>query len=71
MLFFAYIWYDETSEYYYYDDGKLIRWIDSDEKAHDNETDNEEYTARGEKYWNNSLKALKGEGTKTDDDVSD
>ena len=29
-LFFAYIWYDETSEYYYYDDGKLIRWIDSD-----------------------------------------
>ena len=70
-LFFAYIWYDETSEYYYYDAGKLIRWIDSDGKAHDNETDNEEYTARGEKYWNNSLKALKGEGTKTDDDVSD
>lgn len=70
-LFFAYIWYDETSEYYYYDDGKLIRWIDSDGKAHDNEADNEEYTARGEKYWKNSLKALKGEGTKTDDDVSD
>lgn len=70
-LFFAYIWYDETSEYYYYDDGKLIRWIDSDGKAHDNEIDNEEYTTRGEKYWNNSLKALKGEGTKTDDDVSD
>ena len=70
-LFFAYIWYDETSEYYYYDNGKLIRWIDSDGKAHDNETDNEEYTARGEKYWKNSLKALKGEGTKTDDDVSD
>ena len=70
-LFFAYIWYDKTSEYYYYDDGKLIRWIDSDGKAHDNETDNEEYTARGEKYWKNSLKALKGEGTKTDDDVSD
>lgn len=70
-LFFAYIWYDETSEYYYYDDGKLIRWIDSDGKAHDNETDNEEYKARGEKYWKNSLKALKGEGTKTDDDVSD
>lgn len=70
-LFFAYIWYDETSEYYYYDDGKLIRWIDSEGKAHDNETDNEEYTARGEKYWKNSLKALKGEGTKTYDDVSD
>ena len=70
-LFFAYIWYDETSEYYYYDDGKLIRWIDSDGKAHDNETDNEEYTARGEKYWNNSLKALKKKKKKTDDDVSD
>lgn len=70
-LFFAYIWYDETSEYYYYDNGKLIRWIDSEGKVHDNETDNEEYTARGERYWKNSLKALKGEGTKTDDDVSD
>lgn len=70
-LFFAYIWYDETSEYYYYDNGKLIRWIDSEGKVHDNERDNEEYTARGERYWKNSLKALKGEGTKTDDDVSD
>ena len=70
-LFFAYIWYDETSDYYYYDNGKLIRWIDSEGKVHDNETDNEEYTAREERYWKNSLKALKGEGTKTDDDVSD
>ena len=32
-LFFAYIWYDETSEYYYYDDGELIRWIDSNGKC--------------------------------------
>lgn len=71
-LFFAYIWYDETSEYYYYnDDGELIRWIDSNGKCHDNETDNEEYVKRGEKYWDNSLKALKGEGTKTDNGVSD
>lgn len=70
-LFFAYIWYDETSEYYYYDDGELIRWIDSNGKCHDNETDNDEFVKRGEKYWNNSLKALKGEGTKTDDGVSD
>ena len=31
-LFFAYIWYDETSEYYYYNDGELIRWIDSNGK---------------------------------------
>lgn len=37
----------------------------------DNETDNDEFVKRGEKYWNNSLKALKGEGTKTDDGVSD
>lgn len=71
-LFFAYIWYDETAEYYYYNDnGELIRWIDSNGKCHDNETDNEEYTKRGEKYWDNSLKALKGEGTKTDNGVSD
>ena len=47
-LFFAYIWYDETSEYYYYDDGELIRWIDSNGKCHDNETDNEEFVKRGE-----------------------
>ena len=71
-LFFAYIWYDETSEYYYYDDGELIRWIDSNGKCHDNETDNEEFVKRGEKYWNNSLKALKGEETKNNNDnVSD
>ena len=71
-LFFAYIWYNETSEYYYYDDGELIRWIDSNGKCHDNETDNEEFVKRGEKYWNNSLKALKGEGTKNNNDnVSD
>lgn len=70
-LFFAYIWYDETAEYYYYNNnGELIRWIDSNGKCHDNETDNEEYTKRGEKYWDNSLKALKGEGTKTDNGVS-
>ena len=70
-LFFAYIWYDETSEYYYYNDDELIRWIDSNGKCHDNETDNDEFVKRGEKYWNNSLKALKGEGTKTDNGVSD
>ena len=64
-LFFAYIWYDETAEYYYYDDGELIRWIDANGTCHDNETDNDEYVKRGKKYWNNSLKALKGEGTKT------
>ena len=70
-LFFAYIWYDETAENYYYDDGELIRWIDANGTCHDNETDNDEYVKRGEKYWNNSLKALKGEGTKTEDGISD
>ena len=70
-LFFAYIWYDETAEYYYYDDGELIRWIDANGTCHDNETDNDEYVKRGKKYWNNSLKALKGEGTKTEDGISD
>ena len=70
-LFFAYIWYDETAEYYYYDDGELIRWIDANGTCHDNETDNDEYIKRGKKYWNNSLKALKGEGTKTEDGISD
>lgn len=50
----------------------MIRWIDSNGKCHDNEKDNEEFVKRGEKYWNNSLKALKGEGTKTDNgNVSD
>ena len=70
-LFFAYIWYDETAEYYYDDDGELIRWIDANGTCHDNETDNDEYVKRGKKYWNNSLKALKGEGTKTEDGISD
>ena len=70
-LFFAYIWYDETAEYYYYDDGELIRWINANGTCHDNETDNDEYVKRGKKYWNNSLKALKGEGTKTEDGISD
>ena len=70
-LFFAYIWYDETAEFYYYVDGELIRWIDANGTCHDNETDNDEYVKRGKKYWNNSLKALKGEGTKTEDGISD
>ena len=72
-LFFAYIWDDETEtkEYYYYNDGELIRWVDSNGENHDNETDNDEFVKRGKKYWNNSLKALKGEGTKTDNGVSD
>ena len=62
-LFFAYIWADshvlsslkdgeQKVDRYYYDDGKLVRWIDEKNRCHDNETDNEEYKNRGEKYWN-------------------
>lgn len=68
-LFFAYIWYDESKEVYYYDDnGNLIRWIDEDGNCHDNETDNVQYVKRGKKYWNRSVEAL--EGT-IQNDVSD
>ena len=61
-LIFAYIEEDENavSCYYYNDDGELVCWIDSDETFYINETDNDEFVKRGEKYWNNSLKALKG-----------
>ena len=59
-LFFAYIWSDSSTsgdikegqqkiDRYYYDDGKLVRWID---RCHDNETNNDEYVSRGEKYLN-------------------
>ena len=61
-LFFAYIWADNNTmsdlkdgeqkiDRYYYEDGKLIRWIDDKNRCHDNETDSEEYVTRGEKYW--------------------
>lgn len=60
-LFFAYIWSDSTTssdikegqqkiDRYYYDDGKLVRWIDENNRCHDNETENKEYVTRGEKY---------------------
>ena len=53
-LFFAYIWADNNTmsdlkdgeqkiDRYYYEDGKLIRWIDDKNRCHDNETDSEEY----------------------------
>ena len=62
-LFFAYIWADSHTvstlkdgeqkvDRYYYDEGKLVRWIDENNRCHDNETDNDEYKNRGEKYWN-------------------
>lgn len=62
-LFFAYIWSDSSTsgdikegqqkiDRYYYDDGKLVRWIDENNRCHDNETNNDEYVSRGEKYLN-------------------
>lgn len=65
-LFFAYIWADNSivsslddgevrADYYYYKDGKLIRWIDNSNVCHDYETDNEEYNTRGEKYLKRSI----------------
>ena len=62
-LFFAYIWADSHTlstlkdgeqkvDRYYYDNGKLVRWIDEKNRCHDNETDSDEYKSRGEKYWN-------------------
>ena len=54
-LFFAYIWDLAGEEMYYYRDGILIRWIDLEGDVHDNEQDDEEYVARGDRYWLNSL----------------
>lgn len=61
-LFFAYIWSDSSTsgdikegqqkiDRYYYD-GKLVRWIDENNRCHDNETNNDEYVSKGEKYLN-------------------
>ena len=58
QMFFAYIWLDKEAELYYYQDGNLIRWIDSEGACHDNETDNSEYNERGDRYWSNSVQQL-------------
>lgn len=66
-LFFAYIWADSSTsddikdgqqkiDRYYYEDGKLVRWIDENNRCHDNETDNDEYVDRGEKYMERAEK---------------
>lgn len=88
-LFFAYIWADhncipelaegeQVVELYYFDNSRLIRWIDQDNVVHDNETDNKTYTERGEKYLNLAEEyreelgggtVSSGEGT--DNEVSD
>lgn len=58
QMFFAYIWLDKEAELYYYQDGNLIRWIDSEGACHDNEADNSEYNERGDRYWSNSVQQL-------------
>ena len=88
-LFFAYIWADhncipelaegeQVVELYYFDNSRLIRWIDQNNVVHDNETDNKTYTERGEKYLNLAEEyreelgggtVSSGEGT--DNEVSD
>ena len=61
-LFFAYIWADSSTlstlkdgeqkiDRYYYDDGKLVRWIDEKNRCHDNEN-----VSRGEKYFEEGQK---------------
>lgn len=58
-LFFAYIWSTEDdAQLYYYDDGRLIRWIDEDKTCHDNETDNSEFVERGQRYWDNAQELI-------------
>lgn len=57
--FFAYIWTDESIDYYYFDkDGNLIRWIDQNDVCHDYETRNAEFEQREERYWNNSVEEM-------------
>ena len=90
-LFFAYIWADHNClpelaegeqmvELYYFDDNRLIRWIDRDNVVHDNETDNETYNEQEEKYLSlaNGYREELGGGTEesnseegTDHEVSD
>lgn len=58
QLFFAYIWDQDDKEYFYYQDGLLIRWIDSNNKVHDQESSNDKYVELGDKYWSNSVMEL-------------
>ena len=90
-LFFAYIWADHNClpelaegeqmvELYYFDDNRLIRWIDRNNVVHDNETNDETYNEREEKYLTlaNGYREELGGGTEksnseegTDHEVSD
>ena len=50
--------YGDENQYFYYQDGLLIRWIDKDGKVHDKESDNDKYVELGDKYWSNSVVEL-------------
>ena len=58
QMFFTYVWSGDEKQYFYYQDGLLIRWIDKDGKVHDQESDNDEYVELGDKYWSNSVVEL-------------
>lgn len=58
QMFFTYVWSGDEKQYFYYQDGLLIRWIDKDGKVHDKESDNDEYVELGDKYWSNSVVEL-------------
>ena len=58
QMFYTYVWDGDEKQYFYYQDGLLIRWIDADGKVHDKESDNDEYVELGDKYWSNSVMEL-------------
>ena len=58
QMFYTYVWDGDEKQYFYYQDGLLIRWIDKDGKVHDKESDNDEYVELGDKYWSNSVMEL-------------
>lgn len=58
QMFYTYVWNGDENQYFYYQDGLLIRWIDKDGKVHDKESDNDKYVELGDKYWSNSVVEL-------------
>lgn len=58
QMFYTYVWDGDEKQYFYYQDGLLIRWIDKEGKVHDKESDNDEYVELGDKYWSNSVMEL-------------
>lgn len=58
QMFYTYVWSGDEKQYFYYQDGLMIRWIDKDGKVHDKESDNDKYVELGDKYWSNSVVEL-------------